>query len=68
MLSPNNVSSDEAKIVKARQDVLSIENTIDLSIYKLDNGFYPETEQRIEALVKKPKTDPVLQDWGIGRY
>ena len=57
---------DEAKIVKAKQDVLSIENEMDL--YKLDNGFYPTTEQGIQALVTRPTNDPVPQNWESGGY
>ncbi|WP_371440241.1 type II secretion system protein GspG [Candidatus Coxiella mudrowiae] len=39
-----------------------------MDLYKLDNGFYPTTEQGIETLVKKLKTDPVPQDWESGGY
>ena|SRR3990167_9467362 len=54
---------DEARIVKARQDVLAIQNSLDL--YKLDNGFYPTNEQGLRALVVKPTTNPIPQDWKI---
>ncbi|MGQ3890986.1 GspG family T2SS major pseudopilin variant LspG [Legionella sp. CNM-4043-24] len=52
---------DEARAVKARQDVLSIQNAMDL--YKLDNGFYPSTDQGILALVEKPTSSPEPRDW-----
>lgn len=52
---------DEARIVKAKQDVLAIQNALDL--YKLDNGFYPSTEQGLLALVEKPTSSPTPQDW-----
>ncbi len=52
---------DEARIVKAKQDVLSIQNALDL--YKLDNGFYPSTDQGLEALVHEPSTPPIPRDW-----
>lgn len=52
---------DEARIVKARQDVLAIQNALDL--YKLDNGFYPSTDQGLQALVAKPSSSPVPNDW-----
>jgi general secretion pathway protein G len=52
---------DEARIVKARQDVLAIENALDL--YKLDNGFYPTTDQGLAALVTKPSNPPIPQNW-----
>lgn len=52
---------NEARIVKAKQDVLSIQNALDL--YKLDNGFYPTTDQGLLALVDKPTTNPIPPDW-----
>lgn len=52
---------DEARIVKAKQDVLAIQNALDL--YKLDNGFYPSNEQGLQALVVKPTSNPIPNDW-----
>lgn len=52
---------DEARAVKAKQDVLAIQNALDL--YKLDNGFYPSTDQGLQALVEKPSSNPTPRDW-----
>ncbi|KTD64101.1 GspG family T2SS major pseudopilin variant LspG [Legionella spiritensis] len=52
---------DEARVVKAKQDVLAIQNAMDL--YKLDNGFYPSTDQGLLALVEKPTSNPEPRDW-----
>jgi len=52
---------DEARVVKAKQDVLAIQNALEL--YKLDNGFYPSTDQGLVALVVEPTTDPVPNNW-----
>lgn len=52
---------DEARVVKAKQDVLAIQNALDL--YKLDNGFYPSTDQGLIALVEKPNSNPAPRDW-----
>ena len=52
---------DEARVVKAKQDVLAIQNALDL--YKLDNGFYPSTDQGLMALVVKPNSNPIPKDW-----
>jgi general secretion pathway protein G len=52
---------DEARVVKARQDVLSVQNALDL--YKLDNGFYPSTDQGLEALVHRPNSTPAPNNW-----
>jgi len=52
---------DEARRVKAKQDVLAIQNALDL--YKLDNGVYPTTDQGLGALVEKPDTNPAPRNW-----
>lgn len=54
---------DEARVVKAKQDVLAIQNALDL--YKLDNGVYPSTDQGLMALVEKATSNPVPQDWKL---
>lgn len=57
---------DEARLVKAKQDVLAIESALEL--YKLDNGFYPSTEQGLQALLVKPSGDPEPTNWKDGGY
>jgi general secretion pathway protein G len=57
---------DQAKIVKAQQDVMAIQSALDL--YKLDNGFYPSTDQGLDALVKRPTSDPTPQNYKQGGY
>lgn len=52
---------DEARLVKVKQDVLAIENALDL--YKLDNGSYPSIEQGLLALIEKPTTNPLPNNW-----
>lgn len=52
---------EQARLVKAKQDIMSIENAMNL--YKLDNGFYPSNDQGIAALVTKPTSDPIPQNW-----
>ena len=52
---------DEARKVKAKQDVMAIQNALEL--YKLDNGNYPSQEQGLQALVSKPTTSPAPQNW-----
>ena len=52
---------DDARLVKAKQDVLSIQNALDL--YRLDNGVYPTTEQGLMALVSRPTSNPTPRDW-----
>lgn len=57
---------DEAKVVKARQDVLALESALEL--YKLDNGFYPSTDQGLDALVREPRIDPIPSHYKRGGY
>lgn len=52
---------EQARLVKAKQDILAIQSAMDL--YRLDNGFYPSTDQSIQALVTKPSGDPIPQNW-----
>lgn len=52
---------DQARRVKAKQDVLAIQNALDL--YKLDNGIYPTTDQGLPALVEKPSSNPTPANW-----
>ena len=52
---------DDARIVKAKQDVLAIQSALDL--YRLDNGVYPTTDQGLMALVQKPSSNPQPRDW-----
>lgn len=52
---------DEARRVKAKQDILAIQNALDL--YKLDNGDYPTTDQGLMALVEKPTLEPIPSNW-----
>ncbi len=57
---------EEAKKVKARMQIESLETA--LKLYKLDNGFYPTTEQGLQALVEKPESPPVPKNWRKGGY
>jgi general secretion pathway protein G len=57
---------EQAKVVKAKQDVQAIESALEL--YKLDNGFYPSTDQGLQALVTKPTTDPIPDNWKDDGY
>jgi general secretion pathway protein G len=52
---------DEAKRVAAKADVNALVGA--LKIYRLDNGFYPSTDQGLAALVQKPTTNPAPGNW-----
>ena len=57
--------TDDAKIVKAKADIQSLETALD--IYKLDMGSYPSTEQGLTALIEKPSSGNVAR-WSDGGY
>lgn len=59
---PNIMESpNEARIVKAKQDIRTLEGA--LNLYKLDNFNYPTTEQGLESLVSKPSGQPEAKNW-----
>lgn len=67
MVVPNLIGRDEeARINKAKQDISSLENALDL--YRLDNFAYPSTDQGLEALVKKPSGTPEPKRYKQGGY
>lgn len=57
---------DEAKMVKAQQDVIRIESALDM--YRLDNGIYPSQGQGLQALVQRPNTPPVPSHYSSNGY
>lgn len=56
---------DDAKIVKAKQDIQALETA--LTMYKLDTFQYPTNEQNLIALVQQP-TDTSVRNWRTGGY
>lgn len=56
----------EARVLKAQMDIQSLETA--LKLYKLDNAFYPTTEQGLMALVEKPTTGRIPTKWREGGY
>lgn len=57
---------DEARAIKAKQDIRVIESA--LNLYRLDNFFYPTTDQGLEALVTRPTGQPEAKNWKQGGY
>ena len=56
----------EARALKAEMDIKTLETA--LKLYKLDNAFYPTTEQGLKALVEKPTTGRIPMKWREGGY
>ncbi|HVL57895.1 MAG TPA: type II secretion system major pseudopilin GspG, partial [Burkholderiaceae bacterium] len=52
---------DEARVIAAKQDIARIMQS--LQLYRLDNSRYPTTEQGLQALVTRPTTSPVPNNW-----
>lgn len=57
---------DEAKRVAAKADIGALQQA--LKLYRLDNGFYPSTDQGLQALVQRPTTQPTPNNWKQGGY
>ncbi len=57
---------NDARIAAAKSDVAVIVQQ--LKLYKLDNGFYPSTDQGLQALVTKPTANPSPNNWKQGGY
>lgn len=58
--------TDKAKQTKARVQIENLSSAI--KMYKLDNGFFPTTEQGLEALVTEPQSEPLPKSWKKGGY
>lgn len=57
---------EQARVVKAKQDILALLSAMDL--YKLDSGFYPTTDQGLQALLTKPTAQPIPRNWKAEGY
>ena len=58
--------TEEAKKTQARVQIKSIQQALEL--FKLDNGFYPATDQGLEALVRQPEGGRVPENYRKGGY
>jgi general secretion pathway protein G len=58
--------TEEAKQTQTRLQIKNIEQA--LQLFKLDNGFYPGSEQGIEALVRAPEIGRVPKNYRKGGY
>jgi general secretion pathway protein G len=57
---------DEARVTAAKHDVGTINQA--LKLYRLDIGRYPTSEQGLKALVERPTSEPIPQNWKTGGY
>lgn len=59
-------TTDQAKLSAIKSDVRTLEQA--LEIYKLQNGFYPSTQQGLQALVQAPGGHPQPRNYQQGGY
>ena len=52
---------DRARVSTAKAQIKQLESA--LEFYRLDNARYPSTEQGLEALVRRPSTEPVPREY-----
>ena len=57
---------EKAKVAKAKIQIESLASAI--KMFKLDNGFYPTTEQGLKSLVEKPAVGRIPDRWRDGGY
>jgi general secretion pathway protein G len=58
--------TDDARIAEAKIQIKNFETA--LKLFKLDNGFYPATEQGLVSLVEKPTVGQIPQKYREGGY
>jgi general secretion pathway protein G len=67
LIGPNVLGQvDRARVTTAKADLATLSQALDM--YKLDNHFYPTTDQGLEALVQKPQSSPVPRNWNPSGY
>lgn len=58
--------TDDAKIAQAKVQIRNFETA--LKMFKLDNGYYPTTEQGLDALITKPTIGQIPAFYRDGGY
>ena len=67
IVAPRLISrTDDARVVEAKVQIKNFETA--LKLFKMDNGFYPSTGQGLEALVEKPTTGKIPENYKAGGY
>ena len=58
--------ADGAKVTEAKIQVKNFETG--LRLFKMDNGYYPSTEQGLEALINAPQSGEIPENYKSGGY
>ncbi|ADU98565.1 type II secretion system major pseudopilin GspG [Alicycliphilus denitrificans] len=62
LIVPNVLDrADDARVTAARTDIANLSQA--LKLYRLDNQRYPTAEQGLQALIARPATAPVPNNW-----
>jgi len=59
-------ATDKAKHTKAQADLHELQTALDR--YYLDNGYYPSTDQGLQALVTRPSSGQIPNSYEEGGY
>jgi len=67
LIAPRLISRmDDAKVTDAKVQMKNLETA--LRLFKADNGFYPSTDQGLEALISPPVTGQIPENYRTGGY
>lgn len=67
LVAPRLISRiDSAKAMDAKVQIKNFETA--LRLFKTDNGFYPSTEQGLEALISPPASGAIPEHYRTGGY
>lgn len=58
--------TDDARVAEAKVQIKNFDTA--LKLFKMDTGFYPSTEQGLEALIIKPVTGQIPKNYKEGGY
>ncbi len=58
--------ADEARVTEAKIQIKNIETS--LRLFKMDNGFYPSTEQGLQSLITQPVTGQIPENYRENGY
>lgn len=58
--------TDDARLAEAKIQIRNFETA--LKLFKIDNGFYPDTQQGLEALIEKPAIGKIPNNYREGGY
>ncbi len=58
--------TDDARIAEAKVQIRNLETG--LKLFKMDNGFYPDTQQGLQALIENPTSGSEAKNYREGGY